>query len=116
MPVRLTLGVCLLALSVPGIAVGQSSARDPLALAKEGATALNERRFGDALESFTAASAILPRDPSLCLGAGMASFMLGRNADAQEWFEKALKLNPRYRAASEWLGELHYRAGRLNEA
>jgi tetratricopeptide (TPR) repeat protein len=46
----------------------------------------------------------------------MAAFMLGRNADAQELFEKALTLNPRYRAASEWLGELHYRAGRLKEA
>jgi tetratricopeptide (TPR) repeat protein len=87
-----------------------------VALAKDGAKALEERRFGDALESFTAASAVLPRDPSLCLGAGMAAFMLGRSTDAQEWFEKALKLNPRYRNASEWLGELHYRAGRLNEA
>jgi tetratricopeptide (TPR) repeat protein len=113
---RFTLVVCLLAFAAPGIAVAQSSPRDPVALANEGATALNERRFGDALESFTAASAILPRDASLCFGAGMASFMLGRNADAQGWFEKSLTLNPRYRAASEWLGELHYRAGRLTEA
>ena len=80
---RYTLVVCLLAFGVPGIAVAQSSARDPVALANEGAKALDERRFGDALESFTAASAILPRDPSLCLGAGMSAFMLGRSADAQ---------------------------------
>jgi tetratricopeptide (TPR) repeat protein len=114
---RLTLVVCLLALGIPGIAVAQSSAsRDPVALAETGAKALDERRFGDALDAFTAASAILPRDPSLCFGAGMAAFMLGRNADAQEWFEKSLTLNPRYRAASEWLGELHYRAGRLKDA
>jgi len=85
-------------------------------LANEGAKALDERRFGDALEAFTTASAIVPREPSLSFGAGMAAFMLGRNADAQEWFEKALRLNPRYRGASEWLGELHYRAGRLKEA
>ena len=98
---RLTLVVCLLALGIPGIAVAQSSAsRDPVALAETGAKALDERRFGDALDAFTAASAILPRDPSLCFGAGMAAFMLGRNADAQEWFEKSLTLNPRYRAAS----------------
>ncbi|HEY9463608.1 MAG TPA: tetratricopeptide repeat protein [Vicinamibacterales bacterium] len=113
---RLTLVVCLLALGVPDIAIAQSNSRNPVALAKDGAKALEERRFGDALESFTAASALLPRDPSLCLGAGMSAFMLGRSTDAQEWFEKALKLNPRYRNASEWLGELHYRAGRLNEA
>jgi tetratricopeptide (TPR) repeat protein len=112
-----TLVVCLLALSLPGIATAKSGPRgDPAALAQEAAKALDERRFGDALDAFTAASAILPRDPSLRFGAGMAAFMLGRNADAEEWFEKALRLNPRYRGASEWLGELHYRAGRLKEA
>jgi len=116
MPGRFTLVACLLALSVPGIVAAQSGPRDPAALVQAGAKALDERRFGDALEAFTAASAIVPRDPSLCFGAGMAAFMLGRNADAQELFEKALRLNPRYRAASEWLGELHYRAGRLKEA
>jgi tetratricopeptide (TPR) repeat protein len=113
---RFTLVVCLLAFSVPGIATAQSGPRDPAALAQEGAKALDERRFGDALDAFTAASAILPRDPSLRFGAGMAAFMLGRNPDAQAFFEKALTLNPRYRGASEWLGELHYRAGRLKEA
>ena len=92
-----------LALATRGVGAGRSQA-------------LDERRFGDALDSFTGAWAIVPRDPSLCFGAGMAAFMLGRDADAQEWFEKALKLNPRYRGASEWLGQLHYRAGRLKEA
>src|SRR5688572_28310336 len=100
---RLTLVAFLLVLSVPGIAAAQSGPRDPAALVQEGAKALDERRFGDALEAFTAASAIVPRDPSLRFGAGMAAFMLGRNADAQEWFEKAITLNPRYRGASEWL-------------
>ena len=116
MPGRCLLVFCLVfpILFAPGVAA--QSTRDPIALAKAGAAALDERRFGDALESFTAASAILPRDPSLCFGAGMSAFMLGRNGDAQEWFEKALKLNPRYRGASEWLGELHYRAGRLKDA
>jgi len=112
---------CLLACSLVfpllfATSAGAQSTRDPVALAKEGAAALDDRRFGDALESFTAASAIAPRDPSLCTGAGLAAFMLGRDTDAQAWFEKALKLNPRYRGASEWLGQVHYRAGRLNEA
>jgi len=101
-------------LFAPG--VGAQSTRDPIALAKAGAAALDERRFGDALDSFTAASAIVPREPDLCVGAGVAAFMLGRDADAQEWFEKALRLDPRSRDASEWLGQLHYRAGRLNDA
>jgi tetratricopeptide (TPR) repeat protein len=115
MPGRTTLVVCLLLLLAPGIAVAQSR-QDPVALANEGAKALDERRFGDALDAFTAASALLPRDPSLCFGAGMSAFMMGRNADAQAWLEKSLRLNPRYRGASEWLAELHYRAGRLKEA
>lgn len=97
-------------------ASAQSGPRNPSALAEAGAEALNERRFGDALEAFTTAAAIVPRDPGLCFGAGTAAFMLGRNDDAQEWFEQALTLNPRYRSASEWLGELHYRAGRFNDA
>jgi tetratricopeptide (TPR) repeat protein len=116
MPGRFLLVVCLLAFGALDVAAAQSSPRDPAALVQEGAKALDERRFGDALDAFTAASAIVPRDPSLCFGAGMAAFMLGRNADAQVWFEKALTLNPRYRGASEWLGELHYRAGQLQEA
>ena len=116
-PGRCLLVFCLLfQVLVPRDAVAQSGPRDPAALAQAGAEALNERRFGDALEAFTSAAAIVPQDPGLCFGAGMAAFMLGRNDDAQEWLERALKLNPRYRNASEWLGDLHYRAGRFNDA
>jgi tetratricopeptide (TPR) repeat protein len=108
--------LCLAFVILFSSGVGAQSRRDPIALAKEGAAALDERRFGDALESFTAASAVVPREPSLCFGAGMAAFMLGRDADAQDWFEKALKLDPRHQGASAWLGQLHYRAGRLTDA
>jgi tetratricopeptide (TPR) repeat protein len=109
--------VCLLLLNLmPGAADAQSGRRDPVALAEEGAEALNNGRFVDALEAFTAAAAIVPTDPGLCFGAGMAAFMLGRNDDAQQLFERALTLNPRYVNASEWLGELHYRAGRISDA
>lgn len=116
MPRRCLLAFCLVfpLLFAPGVRA--QATRDPVALAKAGAAALAERRFGDALESFTAASAVAPRDPSLCTGAGIAAFMLGRDRDAEDWFEKALKLEPRYRTASEGLGQVHYRAGRLNEA
>ena len=55
MPRRCLLALCLLfpLLSAPGVFA--QSARDPVALAKAGAVALHEGRFGDALESFTAA-------------------------------------------------------------
>jgi tetratricopeptide (TPR) repeat protein len=57
-----------------------------------------------------------PRDASLCFGAGLSAFMLGRDDVAQARFECALSLNPDYLAAATWLGDLHYRAGRLREA
>jgi tetratricopeptide (TPR) repeat protein len=42
--------------------------------------------------------------------------MLGQNDAARAWFERALQLDPRYLVASEWLGELHYRSGRVHDA
>src|SRR5262249_31434265 len=39
-----------------------------------------------------------------------------QNDDARVWFERALARNPAYVPPAVWLGELHYRAGRLREA
>lgn len=94
----------------------QRRAADPVELAKQGETALDERRFGDALDAFTAASRLVPADASLCVGAGVAAYMMGQNRDAETWFTKALKLDPRYVTASEWLGEVQYREGRVDDA
>lgn len=92
------------------------AAQDPIALARTGTAAIEARRFGDALEAFTKAAALRPGDASLCFGAGVAAFMLGQNDVAQTRFEFALALNPNYLPAALWLGDLHYRAGRLREA
>jgi len=92
------------------------AAQDPIALARSGTSAIADERFGDALEAFTKASAMEPRDASLCFGAGVAAFMLGQNEVAQARFECALALKPNYLPAAVWLGDLHYRAGRLAEA
>jgi tetratricopeptide (TPR) repeat protein len=117
MPVHRPIALVLLLMAVwPPDASARATSPDPVALAKEGSAALDARRFGDALEAFSAAATLLPGEASLCAGAGLAAFMLGRNDEAQGWFERALALNQRYRLASEWLGELHHRAGRLKEA
>jgi tetratricopeptide (TPR) repeat protein len=92
------------------------AAHDPIALARAGTAALEHQRFGEALEAFTRAAAMQPGDASLCFGAGVAAFMLGQNDEAQVRFECALTLNPNHVQAAVWLGELHYRAGRLHEA
>jgi tetratricopeptide (TPR) repeat protein len=97
-------------------AADDRSAQDPIALARIGTAAIENQRFGDALEAFTRAAALQPGDASLCFGAGVAAFMLGQNDVAQARFERALALNPDYVTAAEWLGDLHYRAGRLHEA
>ncbi len=117
MPMRHAIAAAVvMLLMAPLHAAAQRSKNDPVALAKEGSTALDERRFGDAMDAFTKAAALLPGDPSLSLGAGLAAFMLGQNDEAQSWFERSLKLNPRYLAASSWLGRLHHQAGRVKDA
>ncbi len=99
-----------------GAAAPDARAHDPIALARTGTAALENQRFGDALDAFTRAAAMQPGDASLCFGAGVAAFMLGRNDEAQARFERALALNPKHLPAAMWLGDLHYRAGRLREA
>jgi tetratricopeptide (TPR) repeat protein len=101
---------------VSAIGAVPCAAQDPIALARAGTDALDHRRFGDALDAFTRASAAKPADANFCFGAGVAAFMLGRNDVARARFERALALNPRNVQAAEWLGDLHYRAGRLREA
>jgi tetratricopeptide (TPR) repeat protein len=97
-------------------AAAPSSAPDPNVLARAGTAALDAGRFGDALTAFTGAAALQPDDATLCFGAGVAAFMLGRDDEAQARFECALTLNPTFLPAAEWLGDLHYHAGRLREA
>ena len=106
----------LLVLACATPSVAQRGAKDPQTLAKEGAAALNERRFDDALTAFTAAAAQLPNDANVALGAGFAAFMLGRNGDAETWLVRALKLQPKLAQASIVLGELQHRSGRVDEA
>ena len=106
----------MLTLAASVAAAGPRTEDDPNALARTGTAAIEKQRFGDALEAFTRASAIQPGDASLCFGAGVAAFMLGQNDVAQARFECALALNPSYLQAAVWLGDLHYRAGRLHEA
>jgi tetratricopeptide (TPR) repeat protein len=98
-------------------ASGDSRAvQDPNALARIGIAAIDDQRFGDALDAFMKAAALRPNDANISFGAGVAAFMLGKNDAAQAHFERALALNPGHLQAAIWLGDLQYRAGRLREA
>ena len=109
-----SVAVALLTVATAG--AGQVRTGDPAALGAAGWTAIDESRFGDALDVFTKALASRKNDPALYAGAGVAAFMLGQHADARTWLERALHLAPRYTDVSMLLGELHYREGRVDEA
>jgi tetratricopeptide (TPR) repeat protein len=115
-PLRLAIPSVVLMLAGAVAAADARAADDPAALGRAGTAAIEDHRFGDALDAFTRAIALEPGDATHCFGAGVAAFMLGQNDVAQARFECALTLNPTYVAAAEWLGDLHYRAGRLREA
>lgn len=102
-------------LTVP-LAHAQRPGADPGVLAQQGAAALEARRFDEAFEAFTRATTLLPREAALWYGAGLAAFMLGRNADAEAALGRAVDVDPRFTDASALLGEVQYRAGRVREA
>jgi tetratricopeptide (TPR) repeat protein len=117
MPIALRGGLVLaLVLVCASPSTAQRATKDPQTLAKEGAAALDERRFDDALAAFTAAATLLPNDANVALGAGLAAYMLGRNDEAEAWLVRALKLQPTLTPASIALGELQHRSGRIDEA
>jgi tetratricopeptide (TPR) repeat protein len=116
LPLRPSIARTVLMLAACVGAADARAAEDPAALARAGTAALEQQRFGDALEAFTRAAALQRGDANHCFGAGVAAFMLGQNDVAQARFECALALKPDYLPAAVWLGDLHYRAGRLGDA
>jgi tetratricopeptide (TPR) repeat protein len=105
-----------LIVACPSPASAQATAAEAVKLAEAGAKALEERRFVDALSSFTAAAKLAPGSGSIALGVGLSAYMLGRNAVAEQELLRALKLDPSLTDASIVLGELQYRSGRIAAA
>jgi tetratricopeptide (TPR) repeat protein len=90
--------------------------RTPEALVALAETALEGKRFRDAFDAFAEAAQQRPRDVSLYVGAAYAASMMGQAADAQQWLERALQIQPRYTPASALLGQVLYRQGKVPEA
>jgi tetratricopeptide (TPR) repeat protein len=113
-PVRQVIAAAAFILAT--LAVADLRGQDAAIAARTGTEALEEHRFGEALAAFSAAAAIEPDRANLSFGAGVAAFMLGQNDAARFRFERVLALDPGYLPAAVWLGDLHYRAGRLEQA
>jgi tetratricopeptide (TPR) repeat protein len=94
----------------------QATSADVAKLVEAGSRALEQKRFAAALESFTAAERLAPRNAEIALGAGVSAYMLGQNGVAEKQFQRALLLNPALKDASLFLGELQYRSGRITDA
>lgn len=94
----------------------QRAAVDVEQLAANGARAIREQRYADALEMYSAAAKQRPAEPIIWFGAGLSAYMLGRDAVAEPSLVTALRLNPRLTDASLLLGELQYRGGRVKDA
>ena len=94
----------------------QSTPAEAVRLANAGAKAIDERRFAEALASFTAAAKLAPQSADIAFGVGLSAYMLGQNAEAERQFQRTLKIDPSFKDASLLLGELQYRSGRISEA
>lgn len=108
--------LAIVLLLAPAAALAQSSRAGADALAREGAEAFQDKRYGDALAAFTNAVVLRPRDAELWTGKGVSELALGQNERAEASLVRALTLNPKLTTASLWLGELQYRAGRTADA
>lgn len=108
--------VALLLLASSSRPSAQRAAVDVEQLAANGAMAIREQRYADALEMYSAAAKQRPAEPIIWFGAGLSAYMLGRDAVAEPSLVTALRLNPRLTDASLLLGDLQYRGGRVQDA
>jgi len=115
---RVAAGALALAvvLACPAGALAQVTPAEAVKLANAGAKAIEEKRYADALASFTAAAKLAPRSADIAFGVGLSAAMLGQNAEAERQFQRSLQIDPSFKDASIFLGELQYRSGRLKEA
>ena len=107
----------LVSLATPAFAAPpQGSNATPAQLARTGQTALEEKRYAEALSAFTAASRLAPRDATLLWLTGYSAFMLGQLTEARGPLERALEINPQLTGASTVLAVVQYRLGRVADA
>lgn len=103
-------------LLLPADSRAQAISSEAAKLAEAASKAFEERRFAEALASFSAAAKLAPRHADIAFGVGVSAYMLGQNEDAVRELTRALQLNPALKDASLLLGELQYRSGDVRAA
>ncbi len=81
-----------------------------------GASDVFGARYEIGFDDLMRASALLPRDPELETQLGIACEQIGRDADAEKHFKRAISLNPSYAAAYSAYGEWLLNHLRIDEA
>jgi tetratricopeptide (TPR) repeat protein len=99
-------GVLLLAQNSPRVAL----------LEQQGWAAIKAGQFAAAVDAFTQAIKLDPKNPSLRLGAGTAEFQQRHDPEAKHHFEQALELDPKFARARAQLAHVIKRQGDLQEA
>ena len=91
---------------------GQSSPKAAM-LEQDGVAALNAGKAQAALDAFSEAIKLSPKNPNLWLGQGFALVLLKHDADAKASFLQALDLDPRQTRARAQLASIMRREGDL---
>ena len=106
----------LLWVCVAGATHAGQQSNDPNELAQQGWDAIEAKRYGDALKSFTTATDLAPEWAGLWFGRGYAEYLLGRDRTAERSLRRSIDLDGSRGNAYSILGELLYRIGRVDEA
>lgn len=104
------------ALGVMGAAAGAAAEHPGEAVGRLGWLAVERGDYRSALHIFGQASAAAPRDPSLLLGLGLASHLVGRSDEAIAALERAIHFDSSVQQAHALLGDLYARRAEVERA
>ncbi len=97
------------ALGLLGAVAGAAADLPGEAEGRHGWRAIEQGDYKDALRLFERASAVAPRDPSLLVGLGLASHLVGRTDQAIAALERAIHFDSSLQQAHVLLGDLYAR-------
>ena len=83
----------ILCICLAGAAHAEQQSSNPNELAQQGWDAIEAKRYGDALKSFTAATDVAPEWAGLWFGRGYAEYLLGRDPTGERSLRRSIELD-----------------------